>query len=344
MGTPDVRRYPRPVRGGIGGRKNRGGRAGGGGADLPPRRAGLVVGRGPGSLARPGPQRARAEPVLRARDGAGRAQAPGRARRRAAGGRGRGLPGAPACRSAASASTEWRSRAPGSTSTASWAPRCSAATRPTPRRGRCWRRGARATRCRCAGLAADGPAAAALRSAAADLGLVTVFESRSERALLRRRSDGSYLDAHARSPPPRAQPARPSAGARAGGGAGGGGRDGHPRRGGGVPGAGAVRLEGRAPDGAGLRRRPRRLLHVDLRGAERTGPARAAVPARGRPARGDEVQHLRRRGRLLLQDRLRRAAGAVLAGRAARARERAALRREPRRSAGRTRAPTRTTR
>lgn len=44
-------------------------------------------------------------------------------------------------------------------------------------------------------LAADGPAAAALQLAAIDLGLATVFESRSERALLRRRSDGSYLDA-----------------------------------------------------------------------------------------------------------------------------------------------------
>jgi len=44
-------------------------------------------------------------------------------------------------------------------------------------------------------LGADGPAAAALRLAAADLGLTTIFESRSDRALLRRRSDGSYLDA-----------------------------------------------------------------------------------------------------------------------------------------------------
>ena len=44
-------------------------------------------------------------------------------------------------------------------------------------------------------LGADGPAAAALRLAAADLGLTTVFESRSDRALLRRRPDGSYLDA-----------------------------------------------------------------------------------------------------------------------------------------------------
>ncbi len=44
-------------------------------------------------------------------------------------------------------------------------------------------------------LGADGPAAAALRSAAAELGLATVFESRSDRALLRRRPGGGYLDA-----------------------------------------------------------------------------------------------------------------------------------------------------
>ncbi len=43
-------------------------------------------------------------------------------------------------------------------------------------------------------VAADGPVATALRAAAADLGLVTVLETRSERAMLRRRSDGGYLD------------------------------------------------------------------------------------------------------------------------------------------------------
>lgn len=43
-------------------------------------------------------------------------------------------------------------------------------------------------------LADDGPAAAAIRLAAEDLGLVTLHESRRERALLRRRADGGYLD------------------------------------------------------------------------------------------------------------------------------------------------------
>jgi len=43
-------------------------------------------------------------------------------------------------------------------------------------------------------LAGDGPAAAAIRQAAEDLGLVALRESRHERALLRRRADGGYLD------------------------------------------------------------------------------------------------------------------------------------------------------
>lgn len=43
-------------------------------------------------------------------------------------------------------------------------------------------------------LAGDGPAAAAIRQAAEELGLVALRESRHERALLRRRADGGYLD------------------------------------------------------------------------------------------------------------------------------------------------------